>query len=89
MNLLKSGKQLAPLSDVGSEFHEGDIKMAVKSSADLKTTNQFKKCPRCSGQIYVDHNYKDEAYCLACGYVEYFERVSVKFLPNPFEYEEM
>ena len=89
MNLIKSIKRLASVPYVGSKLCEGDIKLAVKSTADFKTTNVLKKCPRCSGQIYVDHNYKDEAYCISCGYVQYFKRGSVKFLPNPFKCEDM
>jgi ribosomal protein S27AE len=42
-----------------------------------------KKCPRCSGKLYVDPGYKDEAYCIACGYVEYRETLK-ECLPNPF-----
>ena len=39
--------------------------------------------------MYVDHNYQDEAYCVICGYAAYIERITTKFLPNPFEFEEV
>jgi len=30
------------------------------------------KCPRCSGQIYIDNlDEFNEGYCLNCGYVQY------------------
>jgi hypothetical protein len=35
--------------------------------------------------MYVDPGFKDEAYCIVCGYAEYRETISEKFLPNPFE----
>ena len=46
------------------------------------------KCPRCSGKMCVDPHYQDEAYCVVCGYVEYFESVSAKFPPNALVCEE-
>jgi ribosomal protein S27AE len=54
----------------------------------LYSMNNY-RCPRCSGKMYVDHNYQDEAYCVICGYAAYFERITTKFLPNPFECEEV
>ena len=47
------------------------------------------KCPRCSGEMYVDPGYEDEAYCIACGHVEYDEDVTPTLMPDPFEYEEV
>jgi ribosomal protein S27AE len=44
-----------------------------------------RKCPKCAGKMYIDPHYQDEAYCMACGYVKYFESVFTRFLPNPFE----
>jgi len=46
-----------------------------------------KRCPKCNGKMYVDHNYQDEIYCMICGYVEYFESAPAEVLPNPFEKE--
>jgi predicted nucleic acid-binding Zn ribbon protein len=55
----------------------------------MANTEILNKCPKCSGKMYIDPGYQDEAYCMACGYVEYLESVSTGFLPNPFEYEEV
>ena len=54
MNLLKSRKRLAPIPDVGLELYEGDIKLAVKSSAGYKATNQFKECLRTTESLRID-----------------------------------
>ena len=54
MNLLKSGKRLAPIPDIGAELYEGDIKLAVKSSTGFQATNQFKKCLRTMESLRID-----------------------------------
>jgi hypothetical protein len=65
-----------------TELHLSYNGINGNSMANAETLN---KCPRCSGKMYIDPGYEGEAYCMACGYVKYFESVSTKFLPNPFE----
>lgn len=54
MNLLKSRKRLASITDIDSELYEGDITLAVKSSTGFKATNQFKKCLRTMENLRID-----------------------------------
>ena len=56
MNLLKSRKRPAPIPNVGLELYEGDIKLAVKSSAGFKATNQFKEYLRTTESVRIDMN---------------------------------
>ena len=55
----------------------------------MANLDSINRCPRCGGKMYADHNYEDEAYCMTCGYVEYFENISTVFLENPFEEDEL
>ena len=68
------------------EFNSRKGMKKGNSMANLDSTN---RCPRCGGKMYADHNYQDEAYCMTCGYVEYFENISSGFLENSFEEDEL
>ena len=47
------------------------------------------RCPKCSGRMYIDPANLDEAYCFACGYVEYADSVLKDSLQIPFNTKSM
>ena len=50
----------------------------------------FKRCPRCRGDIYIDED-TDRCYekCLQCGYERELERVAVARKPRRNEAEKL